>query len=87
MTNDDSANDLIATIVEANIDRLNSVTNELMEAYRTEAAEAQATLGLAREAVADLLNDKYMPTPRSILAALWPSKADIDERAQEWLQQ
>jgi hypothetical protein len=87
MTNNDSANDLIATIVEANMDRLNSVTNELLESYRTEAAEAQVTLGLAREAVADLLNGQYMPTPRCILAAMWPSKKDIDERTQEWLQQ
>jgi hypothetical protein len=85
--NVDPVGDMIASLVEANADALNSTTNQLLESYRTEAAEAQATLGLVREAMADLLNGQYMPTPRRILAAMWPNKKDIEERAQEWLQQ
>lgn len=78
---DDMGNPLsplvVALFEQMNRDRA-FTTNALLDGYREDAATYAATVRAIRHAVGELLAGPYMPTPRAITDALYPSPDVVD---------
>lgn len=76
---DPAAMELIVRIVQQNAADAAWTGNQLLEFYRNRTKEVEATLELIRARIGALLDGPYMPTPRAIEAALWPSSDHVHD--------
>lgn len=61
-----------AILTQMNRDRA-FTTNALIDGYRTQAEQAEATLAAIRDRITELFEGPYAPNPMAILRALYPS--------------
>lgn len=69
----------VVQLLEANSDALAYTTNKLLDAYKEQAETNQATLDAIRSHIDSLLSGPWMPTPDTLLRALWPTKELVDK--------
>lgn len=58
-------------------------TNTLLDSYRTQAEQAQATLAAIRDRITELFEQPYAPNPIMILRALYPTNEVRDRYLRE----
>jgi hypothetical protein len=73
-----AAAELIVRIMHANAENAAHLGNQLTEAYKAQAEKAEATLGLIRVTITDLLDGRYTPNPNWIRNALFPSAEAVE---------
>jgi hypothetical protein len=61
------------------------VLNQLVDSFRLDSYEYQATLRLIRDTIEDLFAYPYMPSQRSVLDALYPPGERINALVQEMM--
>lgn len=68
----DPALDLMATLVQANVDSLAVTTDALIEGLTRRAERAEQTLATVRDRIEALLTGRWAPTDAAIIWALYP---------------
>lgn len=58
-------------------------TNTLLDSYRTQAEQAQATLDAIRDRIIELFEQPYAPNPLTVLRALYPTNEVRDRYLRE----
>ncbi len=76
-SNERAALELAATLMERNATESAYLTNQLMDGYKKERDEARATILAIRDEIASLVAGKYMPTPKAIIDATYPTNETI----------
>lgn len=71
---------LVADLMEQSMRQTHAVTKSVIDLLEHRAERAETALQLVREAVQDLYSDVYLPNPRFVLSALYPSEEAVKER-------
>lgn len=74
---------LVAQVMQASMNRTQSMTEMVMEDYKHTIARLEAKLWLIQENVHDLCTRAYVPNPARIIDALYPSDELIDATVQD----
>lgn len=77
----------VAPFMEKSARDLAFTTNSIIDSLAMECAESAATIALAREQVHELFEGPYMPTPETVMMALYPAGERLRERVSQVLTQ
>ena len=76
MTTDTSLN-LVAALMEQSMADTQYATNNVIEAWRNRALDAEARLELVRREIRDLLAGRWAPSASALEGALWPTSEEV----------
>lgn len=77
------AANLVGAIVQKNYNDYATNTQQLLENYRRQEAEAKATIDLIRSDIDALFLQPWIPQPHMVLKALFPARARVEALVEE----
>ncbi len=70
---------LVATVLTKMMDDTAETTNRVIDNLQAELNIAWATIDAIRDEIMRLMNQEFLPHPRSVINALYPSQETVEE--------